>query len=363
AEHKQLAGHRDYLASIEKVIQEAQARSVLPVPKEADQPPDPVEVMASMESFTKLFERASEQFGVDFNAQVRQMSEKHDKLKSEVASASAAPRGAAAAGAPEGAGGGAAADAAMSDAPVELDIEDPDVAQHCADAGVSGIDKAFLKRLMDGPRGQGGESRVAGSGDGAGVGNASGPSAAAGGGGDAGSMSANDSSWASGQGLLEWARLGQADGPAALPQVVCLQEHRLKSSSTASAASERCTRRGYSQALALAESTEEGALNSSGGVSVLSRLPAATHGDTCHFQLPSHRVVSLVVNVGLKIPLHVVSLYLVTSVWMSTDKIGILAGRLMSYIGSSSGPWIALGDWNLLPEQVRELASAAEGGD
>ena len=103
------------------------------------------------------------------------------------------------------------------------------------------------------------------------------------------------------------ARSGAGNGPAALPQVVRLQEHRLKSSATTSAASEWCTKRGYSHALALAASTGEGVLRSSGGVSVLSRLPAATHGDICQFQLPSHRVVSMVVDVGLTVSLYVVS--------------------------------------------------------
>ena len=49
-----------------------------------------------------------------------------------------------------GGAGSTGSDAAMPDAPVELDIDDPVVAQHFEDAGVSGIDRAALKRLMDG---------------------------------------------------------------------------------------------------------------------------------------------------------------------------------------------------------------------
>eukprot|EP00959_Pyramimonas_sp_CCMP1952_P039083 818300-Pyramimonas_sp.AAC.1 len=64
-------------------------------------------------------------------------------------------------------------------------------------------------------------------------------------------------------------------------------------------------------------------------------------------------------NVGLAAPLHVVSLHLVTSIGLAKQNIDILT-QLMEYLGSLPGPWIVLGDFNMLPEGVQGWALRAQ---
>ncbi|CAK0796212.1 unnamed protein product, partial [Prorocentrum cordatum] len=164
-------------------------------------------------------------------------------------------------------------------------------------------------------------------------------------------------SWSSAQTLLEWAH-DSAD--QALPDVLCLQEHRIKSGPLLESAVRWASKRTYYMYARKAESTGDGPLQSSGGVSVLSRLAASREPQILgQLLLPSHRVESVRLNVGLAVPLHVVSLHLVTSVGLAKQTIDILT-QLMEYLGSLPGPWIVLGDFNMLPEEVQEWALRAQ---
>ncbi|CAK0826850.1 unnamed protein product, partial [Prorocentrum cordatum] len=149
-------------------------------------------------------------------------------------------------------------------------------------------------------------------------------------------ITANASQWSSAQTLMEWMRHDTSD--VGLPQVLCVQEHRIKNQGLWSSAVRWSRQRGYELIGDFAEVTGDGPLESSGGVAVLSSLPAVKESSPARLQLPGHRVVTAKVNIGLPIPLYVISLYLVTSIGLAKDNIAILAS-LLSFLGGLDGPW------------------------
>ena len=76
----------------------------------------------------------------------------------------------------------------------------------------------------------------------------------------------NSNSWATGQGVIEWLHRQEAD-----PDVLCLQETRVKLSSGLASASAWARSRGFDLAGDLAASTGPGATQSSAGVAIAVR--------------------------------------------------------------------------------------------
>eukprot|EP00959_Pyramimonas_sp_CCMP1952_P318699 6668615-Pyramimonas_sp.AAC.1 len=113
-------------------------------------------------------------------------------------------------------------------------------------------------------------------------------------------MTANTSQWSSAQTLMEWMRHDTSD--VGLPQVLCIQEHRIKYQGLWSSAVRWSRQRGYELIGDFAEVTGDGPQESSGGVAVLSSLPAVKEASPTRLQLPGHRVVTVKVNIGLPIP-------------------------------------------------------------
>ncbi|CAK0814673.1 unnamed protein product [Prorocentrum cordatum] len=244
AERKQLDEHEKYLVKIEAAIREAQAKSVPPEPSPEAETEDHLATVLAIKAFAKLLQRASRQYQLDFTEQVQWIGQKLEKVKSEAekaASAARPPDPAAAGGAVDSArGGGADPDMGEVASDMEIDIEDPEVAKHFEDAGVTDVEWPSSDHWMGCcirlPRNQSRGDRAT----------VSAPLL----GGQAGRIparpedravyrdascleiwGANVSKWSSGQGLLEWARNDRktAEGGAKeTPQVVCLQEHSLK---------------------------------------------------------------------------------------------------------------------------------------
>ncbi|CAK0807367.1 unnamed protein product [Prorocentrum cordatum] len=365
AERDKLDEHKVNLLKLDDAIREAQAKAVLPELPEQVAETDPKAALAGLEAFHKLLERGAQQFNLDLSPSI-------GLVTGEMAAARTAIDKAAGAG-----------DVEME---MELRADNPAVAQHLQDAGISLDDKDAVKRLLDGlssaavKRAKTGLWFAPQLGGRKAAAEASGPpspgglpAAPARSGGRAAAegfcddrldldvWSANVSTWSSGQGLLEWARHDRlVDGSlAALPLLVCLQEHRIKSQLVLESASKWVAKRGFWHSWGLAQSTGEGSLHSSGGVSVLSRLPAAVH-DARGAALPGHRVASLLVNVGLGVPLYVISLYLVTSIGFAGENLDMMA-NLLANVGSLDGPWLLLGDWNMLGSDVLVWSRKARG--
>ncbi|CAK0797095.1 unnamed protein product, partial [Prorocentrum cordatum] len=164
-------------------------------------------------------------------------------------------------------------------------------------------------------------------------------------------VSANTTAWGSAQSLVEWLH----DGAGRLPEVLCLQEHRLKGKQAVARAAGWMQARGFSWHGQAAMATGPGPLESSGGVAVATLRPSAavvTPG------LPAHRFQVCEVNLGFREPCCIISSYFITKIGRAKENIGLMAA-LHEYVGQLESPWLVMGDWNMEPEDVREWARSA----
>ncbi|CAK0885094.1 unnamed protein product, partial [Prorocentrum cordatum] len=163
-------------------------------------------------------------------------------------------------------------------------------------------------------------------------------------------VSAN-TAWGSAQSLVEWLH----DGVGRLPEVLCLQEHRLKGKQAVARAAGWMQARGFSWHGQAAMATGPGPLESSGGVAVATLRPSAavvTPG------LPAHRFQVCEVNLGFREPCCIITSYFITKIGRANENIGLMAA-LHEYVGQLESPWLVMGDWNMEPEDVREWARSA----
>ena len=56
--------------------------------------------------------------------------------------------------------------------------------------------------------------------------------------------------------------------------------------------------------------------------------------------------------------MYVCSVYLTTSIGFSGENLDYLEG-IMAFVGGLRGPWLLLGDWNMLPADLEATAPAA----
>ncbi|CAK0818119.1 unnamed protein product [Prorocentrum cordatum] len=162
---------------------------------------------------------------------------------------------------------------------------------------------------------------------------------------------ANATAWGSAQSLVEWLH----DGVGRLPEVLCLQEHRLKGKQAVARAAGWMQARGFSWHGQAAVATGPGPLEGSGGVAVATLRPSAavvTPG------LPAHRFQVCEVNLGFREPCCIISSYFITKIGRAKENIGLMAA-LLEYFGQLESPWLVMGDWNMEPEDVRERARSA----
>ncbi|CAK0911787.1 unnamed protein product [Prorocentrum cordatum] len=65
-------------------------------------------------------------------------------------------------------------------------------------------------------------------------------------------------------------------------------------------------------------------------------------------------------NIGCAFPLYVCSVYLTTSIGLSGENLDHLEG-IMAFVGGLQGPWLLIGDWNMLPTDLEAWAKHAKG--
>eukprot|EP00959_Pyramimonas_sp_CCMP1952_P093646 1959630-Pyramimonas_sp.AAC.1 len=116
--------------------------------------------------------------------------------------------------------------------------------------------------------------------------------------------------------MLEWSKHDHEGGPG-LPDVLCLQGHRLKDSFRHQGAVKWAQQRGFQSSMPKADITGPGPTESSAGCAVPSQLLADKLDLSCGKELPSSRIAASTINIGLSIPLVVLSVYLHTSVGLA----------------------------------------------
>ncbi|CAK0889243.1 unnamed protein product, partial [Prorocentrum cordatum] len=164
-------------------------------------------------------------------------------------------------------------------------------------------------------------------------------------------VSANTTAWGPAQSLVEWLH----DGVGRLPEVLCLQEHRLKGKQAVARAAGWMQARGFSWHGQAAMATGPGPLESSGGVAVATLRPSAA---VVAPGLPAHRFQVCEVNLGFREPCCIISAYFITKIGRAKENIGLMAA-LHEYVGQLESPWLVMGDWNMKPEDAREWARSA----
>ncbi|CAK0813782.1 unnamed protein product, partial [Prorocentrum cordatum] len=164
-------------------------------------------------------------------------------------------------------------------------------------------------------------------------------------------VSANATAWGSAQSLVEWLH----DGVGRLPEVLCLQEHRLKGKQAVARAAGWMQARGFCWRGQAAMATGPGPLESSGGVAVATLRPSAAVATP---GLPAHRFQVCEVNLGFREPCCIISSYFITKIGRAKENIGLMAA-LHEYVGQLESPWLVMGDWNMEPEDVREWDRSA----